>query len=438
MKLRVFQSSKGDCLLLEGSGGGVVLCDGGMQSSMRDHVRSALSNLAAIDAVYVSHIDQDHISGVLQLLEDALEWRVFRHHEANGDDSVSVPGVPEPPPIRGLWHNSFRDLITKNRGSIDKLAASVIGRELAFAAPVMIGTNIPEAMDIGHEMLDIATSIPEALKVRQLARPDILDIPVNAPASGELMLVDNPTGTFDVGSLRFSVVGPDKTELFKLRKGWDNWLREQKNRDTTRAIREKMKENADMLASGTFHGSPFDLGDWNGIPDFEGVTPPNTASLVLVVEDGGKLLLLTGDSQQDVIQRCMEKAGALDGFRHFDVLKVPHHGSEHNADAEFCKRISADHYVFCGDGSNGNPEPTVLQMYFDSRSGSNSDHLVDASLRGRDFHFWFSTHASMLPANSTKRTSFEATAAKAEALRQASNGRLHLHFNQGDSLTLEP
>ena len=81
MKLRIFQSAHGDCLLLEGKDKKLVLCDGGMPSSIKSHVRGELAKLRdderELEYVYVSHIDSDHISGVLQLLEDEVEWRVF-------------------------------------------------------------------------------------------------------------------------------------------------------------------------------------------------------------------------------------------------------------------------------------------------------------------------------------------------------------------------
>ncbi len=81
MKLQIFQSAQGDCLLLEGKDKKLVLCDGGMRSSIKSHVRDELTKLRTkgreLEFVYVSHIDSDHISGVLQLLEDEVEWRVF-------------------------------------------------------------------------------------------------------------------------------------------------------------------------------------------------------------------------------------------------------------------------------------------------------------------------------------------------------------------------
>ena len=70
MKLTVFQSEKGDCLLLTSQNARRrILVDGGMRASYQTFVAPALGDLAsrgeALDLVYVSHIDQDHIAGVL-------------------------------------------------------------------------------------------------------------------------------------------------------------------------------------------------------------------------------------------------------------------------------------------------------------------------------------------------------------------------------------
>src|SRR6186997_2754011 len=81
MNLRVFQAGKGDCLLLTATDGTRVLVDGGVREDYRVHVAPALAKLREqdldLDLVYVSHIDRDHISGVLQLMDDLVAWRVF-------------------------------------------------------------------------------------------------------------------------------------------------------------------------------------------------------------------------------------------------------------------------------------------------------------------------------------------------------------------------
>ena len=76
MKLRVFPSDKGDCLLLFGHSKGKILCDGGMQQSFTDFVADQLTDENTLDLVYVSHVDDDHIAGILKLLDNAFAWRL--------------------------------------------------------------------------------------------------------------------------------------------------------------------------------------------------------------------------------------------------------------------------------------------------------------------------------------------------------------------------
>src|SRR4029434_1937372 len=103
MKLTIFQSDKGDCLMLEERDGGRkrMLIDGGMASSYSEHVAPTMGKLKkakkSLDVVYVSHIDDDHISGVRQLLDDLVAWRVFRFQSKNGNTRVKKPQAPEPP-----------------------------------------------------------------------------------------------------------------------------------------------------------------------------------------------------------------------------------------------------------------------------------------------------------------------------------------------------
>ena len=175
MRLKIYQSSKGDCILLESRDGKKILCDGGMSSSMKNHVRKDLSRLRdrgeKLDHVYVSHVDQDHILGVLQLLKDELLWRVYDHHDRPGGRRVRRPRVPRPPKIGGIWHNAFRDQVDDNEGRITDL--------LAAAAPIYLSTNVDELIDAGDDIDNIATGVSDALKVSRLASPALLKIPIN-------------------------------------------------------------------------------------------------------------------------------------------------------------------------------------------------------------------------------------------------------------------
>lgn len=431
MKLQIFQSAQGDCLLLEGNGGGRVLWDGGMAATMRAHVRDELTKLRdageTIDYVYISHIDQDHISGALQLLEDELEWRLFEHHQAAGTP-IRAPKAPRPPVIGGLWHNAFRDQIGKNAGEVEDL--------LAAAAPTLLASAVPEIVELGEELEHIAVSIPEAVKVSRYASAELLDIPINqlpgSTAKPKLLMVRKGQSAFNVGSMQFTIVGPTDEELTLLRDGWNNFLRSVKGKESIKKLRAEIKRKIEA-----FGAESFDLRDWNGIEDYKGVTTPNIASLMFLVEEGGKRLLLTGDSQQDIILKGLELAGYLDdGHLHIDVLKVQHHGSENNADENFCSKVSADNYIFCGNGSHGNPELSVIELIYNSRLGPKIKRALAPEADQRPFKFWFSTSAESQAEDSEQRAAFAEVEKLVKKLVVRSEGQLTAAFNDGTSLKL--
>src|SRR5262245_56895321 len=113
MKFTIFQSDKGDCLLLESDDKKRILVDGGMPDAFPQHAGPKLGNLreqnVALDLVYISHIDQDHIGGVLKLMDDEAAWRVFEHQQNHGNPSAKQPTAPRPAKVKEIWHNAFHE-----------------------------------------------------------------------------------------------------------------------------------------------------------------------------------------------------------------------------------------------------------------------------------------------------------------------------------------
>jgi len=435
VKLDIFQSHKGDCLLLESKDGHRILCDGGMSAAMSRFVAPVLAKLRKakkkIDIAYISHIDQDHISGVLRLLRDEVDWRVYEFQRAKGNPKAKKPENPRPPMIGGIWHNSFRGLQDDHDGKIQDLIASSV--------PALLATGAPDLREMGERLYGIATSIPEALEVSGLTGAGLLDIPVNRlPGSSgpARLLMSRPgQGAVKIGSLRLTIIGPGEEELSALRKGWDTWLGENGKRvdEINREVKRRMEEIGARAAGGPL----LDLGDWNGVPDYKGVTIPNIASLMFMVEEAGKRVLLTGDSQQDMIIRGLTTAGFLgpQGL-HLDVLKVQHHGSENNLDEAFARQVSADHYVFCGNGEHENPDLGVIRKVFASRLGAASKRAIAPQAAGRPFTMWFSSTAALGPNSENGRKHMVAVEKLVKDLRTQSNGSMRVQSSTKPFITL--
>jgi beta-lactamase superfamily II metal-dependent hydrolase len=130
------------------------------------------------------------------------------------------------------------------------------------------------------------------------------------------------------------------------------------NAEQIAALREKWRENLRRQA-------------WSELAAFLDKSVLNLASIVLVVTRGRKRVLLTGDARGDHILRGLQDAGVITGTTaHFDVLKVPHHGSDRNVTVDFFRRLPADHYIVSGNGKHGNPEIETLRMLAEARGAA--------------------------------------------------------------------
>lgn len=393
MKLTVFQSDKGDCLLLTGAEGHTVLIDGGMKDSYKKYVRPALGLMKEqqkdLDLVYVSHIDQDHIAGVLQMLNDEVAWRVYDYHKNSpqGNSNWKAPGFKRPPKVKAIWHNAFHDQVSANRGMIEEM--------LAASAGFMHADREKKFKGLAEQYTGLVTSIREAILLSNRINAKQLDIPLNPHFGGKLAMVRDDQHSLSLGGMKIYVVGPFKKDLKKLRSDWNKWLK--KSQDSIRKLRRKAREDEELLSLSDLEGlAQIGLEAAGGIGDRDKVTAPNLASLMLLVEEAGKSVLLTGDGHADDILKGLRHCGKLNahGGIHVDVLKVQHHGSEHNADEAFAKLVTADHYVFCGNGEHGNPDPRVIDVFVNSRIGA-APHLSRNPEVDRPFKFWFNSTSTM-------------------------------------------
>ncbi|MQY79197.1 MAG: hypothetical protein GH151_08390 [Bacteroidetes bacterium] len=124
------------------------------------------------------------------------------------------------------------------------------------------------------------------------------------------------------------------------------------------------------------------------------------ASIMFLVEEEGKSILMTGDGHGDDILKGLKIISKLTenkGF-HVDVLKVQHHGSEYNLDEEFCKKITANHYVFCGNGAHENPDLRILETILNSRLGPAHKRSSNPET-GNQFKFWFNSSSETTSGN---------------------------------------
>lgn len=419
MKIRVYQADKGDCLRIIGQAGGNILVDGGMRSAFMEHVQPDLGSMArrreVLDLVYVSHIDSDHIAGVLELLDVTMAWRVFDYRKSSGN-AAKEPAAPRMPQVREIWHNAFSMLLKDNTGAVEQLLAQS-GALLSMSSDVDV-----LALAVQHR--ELAYSVEEAIRVSRRIAAEQLSIPLNAQFDGQLIMVRTPSGReARIGKMDVYVIGPFAEDLSNLMTEWDKWLREHKER--LAKLRAKAASDADAIGNaGVGVSAALDIA-LKDLGDRTKVTAPNLASLMLLVEEDGKTVLLTGDGHADDILAGLESQGRLDaqGNVHVDVLKVQHHGSEHNITEEFCRRVGADQYIFCGNGKHENPDLDALDMLL---------RVQRENRPGQKVKLWFNCASAQAPSG-TPRQHMRAVEKLVAKHAGAAGSRIAARFLTGSS-----
>lgn len=321
MRIHAIDAAEGDCFLLENNGV-FALIDGGIAGNYARNVQPHLADVMGaggkLEAVVVSHIDADHITGILDLFADLERAR--------------ADGEQEPFDIVDLWHNGFGQTLETATGALfSSLQAmmSQAGRASVAAANGSVA------------LLGIA----QGARLQRAAAQ--LGIPTNEFFGGGRITQQGALGKrWAFGDATFSVAGPTDANLADLQVDWIKWI-------------EKNLDN-------------FALGDSQAMANAD-KSVPNLSSIVLFGETPHGDILLTGDARGDHILQGLEQSGRLEPGNRLPLrlLKVQHHASDRNAAADFFERLPADLYLVSANGKYGNPDLETLEMIVDA---SHADH----------------------------------------------------------------
>lgn len=326
-KLEALQAKHGDSLLLHyGSDTApkLAVIDGGPGGVWRDTLRPRLERIRAerglakeepleIDMMMVSHLDADHITGILDLMKNLRDLKDKKE--------------PQPWKIRRFWHNAFDDLTASNTtamASTNSSLSTASFREIA-----------------GFNSSSLLASVGQGRELRDLVNR--LGLSGNKPFNS-IVKYPHTANPVKLGSLTVTAVGPDEKNLARLQADWD------------KKVAELLKKEADKKAKAE-------------LADYVDKSVYNLSSIVVWVEQDGKTMLLTGDARGDYTMTALKAAGIMKEGEplHLDLLKLPHHGSDRNVKQDYFDNLIAKHYVISADGRFTNPEVKTLEMISASR-----------------------------------------------------------------------
>ena len=316
----------GDCLLLHygpATQPRTVLIDGGPSQVYEDFLKDRLGKLAAnrpggpfrIELMMVSHIDDDHVIGLLDFTE---EWRNAH------DDERSWPW-----PVDELWHNTFERIAG---GDPDAVQASITA-SFGVANLAEIADREAPDHDVEANFLVLA-SVAKGARLRRDAEK--IGIPINTGFDGLVLpAADRKAIPFD-GKFELHVVGPLPDQI--------------------EALRRKFATDLPKGVSAS-------------LAAYEDESIPNLSSIVVIARYDDKSILLTGDARGDFVLEGLSQQGLLnsEGRLHVDILKLQHHGSIRNTEVDFFQRITADHYVASANGKHENPDRETFELLTGAR-----------------------------------------------------------------------
>lgn len=289
-------ASYGDCFWIEygdPQAPHIILIDAG--PSAPDGLKKRLENLAArggaLELVVVTHVDADHIAGMLKLLE------------------ADFYGVP----VRDFWFNGFRHLPDEGFGPKqgEKLTALILAKQHAW--------NVA--------MGNAALQVDERNPVR-------FTLP---------------------GEATITLLSPDEHQLRVLQREWVKVCDEAGLHDHITAATEFVGGDG----KEAFGGSPPDVTKLASEPFIEDKAEANGSSIAFVLEHAGKKVLFGADAFPSRLLKSLRLTGTAPFD--FDLVKLPHHGSENNVSVELIEALRCPRYLFSSSGAKfKHPSPEAV------------------------------------------------------------------------------
>jgi beta-lactamase superfamily II metal-dependent hydrolase len=310
VRVTAFPAAYGDALWVEyGRGRDThrLLIDGGPASTYAT-VRAWLERLTSaerrIELFVVTHIDADHIDGAILLLQE------FRSLKLSFED---------------VWFNGWRHLQENTPQPQDDVFAPIQGE--------FLGALIED----GRLRWNAAFS----------------SAAVVVPETGPLPTRQLP------GGASLTLVSPQQRQLRRLRRNWDTVARDAGwSPGDTEGARDRLSKRQDYVPPAridVFGGEAYQ-------PDN---SVANGSSIAFAFEYKDIKCLFTGDAVTDCLTTGLKRLAAERGTDavHFDLVKLPHHGSAKNVDKRLAELMPADRFLISTNGARyHHPDAEAIKL----------------------------------------------------------------------------
>ncbi len=359
-RLEMLPAAHGDCLWIEyGDGREVhrILIDGGpahAYPALRERILHLPADERHFDLLVITHIDADHIEGIIRLLLDAeaLDCR-FERIWFNGRDQINAVPDPAGEPLGGVQGEILGMLIADYE---QRTATKVwnLGFDQALAAidrskPALPAVELPGACRLtmlspDHErLLDLKDNWARELKAARVPSGDVAKLRERLAASRSLRPLGDVLGAED---------------------GLDSEASDSDEADA---------DLADTLGGGS--------GEPRADAPFGGDTSrANGSSIALLLEYPASQpevrFLLTGDAWAPVLEASLDRLLAPGARLAVDGFKLAHHGSVANISEALLARLQCANYLISTNGAIfRHPHARCVELLLKAHGGPGKPRL---------------------------------------------------------------
>jgi beta-lactamase superfamily II metal-dependent hydrolase len=307
-RLSLLPAREGDCLLVTYGRAGEhrMLVDGGRTGTWKDVKKKRLMEIGAgtrFETIVVTHIDRDHIEGVLKLCTDS-------------DFKAEVGD---------FWFNAHKHL--DDSWSDEEI------EEFGVAQAEQLSTALG---DRGWSW--------------------------NAHFGRRAAKIDDGSGPLqDIaleGDLRVTLLSPTGDGLRSLMGNWDKWLIEA----GLKPGQVEPPDEPEFEDVEVFGGAIPDLDSLCAEPDDIDDGVPNGSSIAFLLEYDRKTVLCGADAHPNVLEQALRRMSYSEqNPLRLDLMKVPHHGSGRNLTSGLLSVIDCTRFAISTNGSHhDHPDDVAL------------------------------------------------------------------------------
>lgn len=331
--IKMFKAENGDSFLLKFDNGQNILIDMGTHITYKSEIKDELLKLNnvnhKIDLLVVSHIDNDHIGGVIEFIKDNKKHQIIKVDE--------------------VWHNSYRHL------NFTKKKIVKINQKYKTILKNIKSQYTPQIMNEGtsNVTFEQGSSLSSLLYKYNYSW--------NKSFSNRAIFTDNIISK-KIGDIKMILLSPNQRKLDRLSSQWLSDLEDElygfelSDEDLFNDAFEFYMSNKflqDILVNDC--SSSIDI-NFKKLAEYKGKdnSVTNGSSLAFIIEYKEKKLLFLGDAHEDIILEKLNLLKNDDYELKFDLLKVSHHGSKNNISKEILDLVNVDKFIFSTNGKYHN------------------------------------------------------------------------------------